>query len=64
VLPLAEMNRKQIISLAMELKAPIELTWSCHREGTVHCGTCYSCMQRLEAFEDLGLKDPAFFFFK
>jgi 7-cyano-7-deazaguanine synthase len=62
VLPLAEMNRKQIIRLAMELKAPIELTWSCHREGTVHCGTCYSCKQRLEAFEDLGLKDPAFFF--
>jgi 7-cyano-7-deazaguanine synthase len=62
VLPLAEMNRKQIIRLAMELKAPIELTWSCHREGTAHCGSCYSCKQRLEAFEDLGLKDPAFFF--
>lgn len=64
MLPLAEMNRKQIIRLAMRLKAPIELTWSCHREGTVHCGSCYSCMQRLEAFEDLGLKDPAFFFLK
>ena len=63
LLPLAKMNRKQIIRLAMKLKAPIELTWSCHREGTVHCGRCYSCRQRLEAFDDLGLKDPAFFFF-
>jgi 7-cyano-7-deazaguanine synthase len=62
LLPLANMNRKQIIMLAMRLKAPIELTWSCHREGTVHCRTCYSCKQRLEAFNDLGLKDPAFFF--
>jgi 7-cyano-7-deazaguanine synthase len=60
VLPLAKMNRKQIIKLAMRLKAPIELTWSCHREGNSHCGSCYSCKQRLEAFNELGLKDPAF----
>ncbi len=60
VLPLAKMNRKQIIKLAMRLKAPIELTWSCHKEGDLHCGSCYSCRQRLEAFDALGLKDPAF----
>jgi 7-cyano-7-deazaguanine synthase len=62
LLPLAEMNRKEIIRLAINLKAPIELTWSCHREGSVHCGKCYACRQRLEAFDLLGLKDPAFFF--
>jgi 7-cyano-7-deazaguanine synthase len=62
LLPLAEMNRKQIIRLAIHLKAPIELTWSCHREGSVHCGKCYACRQRLEAFDVLGLQDPAFFF--
>ena len=33
LLPLAKMNRKQIIKLATKLKVPIELTWSCHREG-------------------------------
>lgn len=60
LLPLAKMNRKQIIRLAIKLKAPIELTWSCHREGSVHCGSCYACRQRLEAFNDLGLKDPVF----
>jgi 7-cyano-7-deazaguanine synthase len=64
LLPLAEMNRKQIIKLAIDLKAPIELTWSCHREGSVHCGECYACRQRIDAFDLLGLKDPAFFFFK
>jgi 7-cyano-7-deazaguanine synthase len=64
LLPLSSMNRKQIIRLAIKLKAPIELTWSCHREGTVHCGNCYSCRQRLQAFSDLGLKDPVFFFVK
>ncbi|MDQ4100777.1 MAG: 7-cyano-7-deazaguanine synthase [Thermoproteota archaeon] len=60
LLPLAKMNRKQIIKLAITLKAPIELTWSCHKEGTVHCGSCYACKQRLDAFNALGLKDPAF----
>jgi 7-cyano-7-deazaguanine synthase len=64
LLPLSRMNRKQIIRLAIKLKAPIELTWSCHREGTVHCGSCYACRQRLKAFDDLGLKDPVFFFVK
>jgi 7-cyano-7-deazaguanine synthase len=64
LLPLAEMNRKQIIKLAIKLKVPIELTWSCHREGNIPCGSCYSCRQRLEAFSDLGLKDPAFLFTK
>ncbi|MFL6474751.1 MAG: 7-cyano-7-deazaguanine synthase [Nitrososphaera sp.] len=62
LLPLAKMNRKQIVRLAMRLKAPIELTWSCHREGTTHCGHCYSCRQRIEAFDELRLKDPAFTF--
>jgi 7-cyano-7-deazaguanine synthase len=62
LLPLAEMNRKQIIRLAIKLNAPIELTWSCHREGSVHCGNCYACRQRVEAFDALGLKDPVFFF--
>jgi 7-cyano-7-deazaguanine synthase len=62
LLPLAEMDRKQIIKLAIKLKAPIELTWSCHREGAVHCGNCYACRQRVAAFDVLGLKDPAFLF--
>jgi 7-cyano-7-deazaguanine synthase len=60
LLPLSEMNRKEIIRLAIRLKIPIEQTWSCHREGDVHCGRCYACKQRLEAFDSLGLKDPAF----
>jgi 7-cyano-7-deazaguanine synthase len=62
LLPLAQMDRRQIIKLAIDLKAPIELTWSCHREGSSHCGKCYACRQRLEAFDSLGLQDPAFLF--
>jgi len=60
LLPLSEMNRKEVIRLAIRLKTPIEQTWSCHREGKTHCGKCYACKQRLEAFRSLSLQDPAF----
>jgi 7-cyano-7-deazaguanine synthase len=60
ILPLAQMKRVEIIKLALELKAPIELAWSCHVDGKTHCGSCYACKQRLEAFRSLGMSDPAF----
>jgi 7-cyano-7-deazaguanine synthase len=60
VLPLAEMDRKEIVRLAIKLVLPFELTWSCHKEGDTHCGQCYACKQRLEAFDSLGLQDPVF----
>jgi 7-cyano-7-deazaguanine synthase len=60
LLPLSKMSRKEIIRLAIKLETPIEQTWSCHREGRAHCGRCYACKQRLEAFHSLGLQDPAF----
>jgi len=60
VLPLAKMNRKEIVRLAIRLKIPLEQTWSCHREGKEHCGRCYACRQRIEAFGSLRIKDPVF----
>ena len=61
LIPLAEMDRKTIINLAIELNVPIELTWSCHNKDKTHCGQCYACVQRIEAFSSLGIKDPVFF---
>lgn len=60
VLPLAKMKRKEIIRLALRLKTPIGLTWSCHKNGSFHCGKCYACRQRIEAFSSLRIPDPAF----
>jgi 7-cyano-7-deazaguanine synthase len=60
LLPLGNMDRQGVISLALKINVPLELTWSCHNEGEVHCGQCYSCSQRLSAFKSLGLKDPVF----
>jgi 7-cyano-7-deazaguanine synthase len=60
LLPLADMDRQKIISLALEIDVPLELTWSCHNEGQRHCRQCYSCSERLKAFGYLGVKDPVF----
>jgi 7-cyano-7-deazaguanine synthase len=60
LLPLADIDRAGVIRLAKKLGVPIELTWSCHSDGDMHCGRCYACRQRLEAFGVLGLEDPAF----
>jgi 7-cyano-7-deazaguanine synthase len=60
LLPLADMDRKKIINLALELDVPLQITWSCHNNGDSQCGECYSCLQRLDAFKSLGIKDPMF----
>ena len=60
VTPLNKMDRKDIINLAIDLKVPLELTWSCHTKARRHCGQCYACVQRLEAFRSMGTKDPVF----
>jgi 7-cyano-7-deazaguanine synthase len=59
LLPLKDMSRPDVIRLAKTLKVPIEMTWSCHRQGKFPCGRCYACKQRLNAFSLLRLKDPA-----
>jgi len=60
VTPLNKMDRKDIINLAIHLKVPLELTWSCHTKARRHCGQCYACVQRIEAFRSMGIKDPVF----
>ena len=58
--PLASLDRVGIIRLAINLEVPLALTWSCHRGGETHCGQCYACTSRFEAFRFLGIADPAF----
>jgi 7-cyano-7-deazaguanine synthase len=59
VAPLADLDRIGIINLARRLKVPLGLTWSCHYAGETHCGRCYACESRSEAFRFLRISDPA-----
>ena len=57
VTPLLRMNKSEIVKKGIELKAPLHLTWSCYENNDKACGRCQSCMLRLKAFEDAGVKD-------
>ncbi|MBI5700920.1 7-cyano-7-deazaguanine synthase QueC [Candidatus Saganbacteria bacterium] len=50
--PLIRLTKPQIIKLALKLKAPIDLTWSCYKGGKKPCGVCDSCVIRQKAFDE------------
>lgn len=61
--PLVDLSKAGIVKLARELRAPLELTWSCYdpveRGGrTLACGRCDSCRLRLKGFAEAGDADP------
>ena len=58
VTPVINMDKKQVIEKALELKAPIEYSWSCYQRSDYACGVCDSCALRLRGFERAGVKDP------
>ncbi len=56
-LPLSRYSKAQVLRLGMRLGAPLELTWSCERDGKQQCGTCSSCMDKEKTMASL--KDSA-----
>ena len=57
--PLMDMNKADIVRLAVELKVPLQYTWSCYAGGEKPCGKCDSCKLRAKGFLEAGYKDPA-----
>lgn len=53
--PLANLMKHEIVKKAIDIDAPIELSWSCYRDGDSHCGECGPCTMRKAAFEKNGL---------
>ncbi len=56
--PFVEWSKTDIAARGLELGVPYERTWSCYRDDAPACGTCDSCARRLEAFQNLGVRDP------
>lgn len=58
VRPLIHDNKAAIVHRALDLRAPIELTWTCYLGGDAACGTCDACQLRVAAFQEIGVIDP------
>jgi 7-cyano-7-deazaguanine synthase len=58
VTPLITLRKHEIVTLGVELGAPLHVSWSCYSGETEACGVCESCDLRLRAFAAAGLADP------
>lgn len=56
--PFIEMNKADIVKRGAALNVPFALTYSCYEGKPVHCGKCGTCVERREAFQLAGVKDP------
>lgn len=55
--PLFGEEAVHLARLALALEIPLSLTWDCREESA--CGICPGCLQRVKAFNQLGMPDPA-----
>ena len=56
--PIGNLVKHEIVRLGLKVRAPLHLTWSCYRNGPLHCGQCGPCLMRRTAFRMNGVQDP------
>ncbi len=49
--PYIRKTKEEIAKAAIELRVPLEKTWSCYKGGPTHCGKCGTCVERIEAIQ-------------
>ncbi len=57
--PFVNMTKAEVIRQGLALSVPYELTWSCYEGGEKPCGVCGTCRDRINAFKENGMEDPA-----
>ena len=58
MVPLANMSKSEIVKKGIELKVPLEYTWSCYFNNEKACGKCESCKLRIKGFKEANYSDP------
>jgi len=58
--PFVHMTKAEIIRVGYSLDRMVDYskTWSCYKGGDTHCGRCSTCVERAEAFNIAGHRDP------
>jgi len=54
-------SKAEILRIGLDLKKiviPYHLTRTCYKDQIESCGKCGSCVERLEAFAEVGMRDP------
>jgi 7-cyano-7-deazaguanine synthase len=59
LLPFARYTDADVIRLGARLGVPLDLTWSCYRDGARPCRRCSACRGRIESFRKSGMEDPS-----
>ena len=57
--PLIHLSKARIVQLAVKLKVPLHLTWSCYNGTAKPCGVCDSCRLRAQGFAQAKILDKA-----
>lgn len=52
-MPFREMTKTDVAKLGLELKAPIEKTYSCQVNAEMPCGACPNCVDRINALNNI-----------
>jgi 7-cyano-7-deazaguanine synthase len=56
--PFVAKSKGETVGLGVELGVDFTQTWSCYRGGESACGTCPTCVERLNAFKANAIADP------
>jgi len=55
--PFLHKKKSDIVLEGHKLGVPFAETWSCYKGGTLHCGSCGTCVERKEAFAIANISD-------
>ena len=60
VTPLAKLMKQDVVRLGISINAPLHLSWSCYKGTDKPCGTCPTCISRVEAFQANGFVESEY----
>ena len=56
--PFVNYSKTDILRTGLALAVDYSVTWSCYEGQETACGRCPTCVERLNAFAEIGIADP------